>query len=232
MPSTDWLSAEFRARIKADKFTYGYPFVTISREAGAGGHSLAQAIQAETGSRQYADLYRDWIVLDEEICTAVMNDPDLHVSMKELVTEEYDGPLRDLIHEVVGKRTSHYTINKRIFEFIKLAARYGKVVLVGRGGSCATRGLAGGIHIRLVAPKDIREVHMANRFGVELDQARRMVRKQDSDRARMLRDFFNRDIEDPALYDAVYDTEEIPIDQIAREVIVMIEDRARAVSRA
>jgi len=217
------MSREFLDRIKEDGYQRGFPFVTISREAGAGGHTLAEAIRKQTSAFNYKELFRKWLVFDEAICTAVIKDPDLHVTIEELIAEAYNGPIVDFFHELVGKQSSHYTVANRTFEFIKNICSFGKVIVVGRAGSCVTQDLPGGIHVRLTASLDNRIQHMAQLLSLEPDEARRLIHKQDKDRSRLVRDFFNRRIQDAGLYTYVWDTDETPIDRIAREMIPLIE---------
>ena len=219
----DMMSREFLNRIKEDGYQRGFPFVTISREAGAGGHTLAEAIRKQTLDYNYKDLFRGWLVFDEAICTAVIKDPALHVTMEELLAETYNGPIVDFFHELVGKQSSHYTVATRIFEFVKTICSFGKVIVVGRAASCVAEDLPGGIHVRLTASLDSRIQHVAQFLHIEPDAARRMIHKQDKDRARLVRDFFNRSIDDAGLYTMVWDTDKMPIERIAKEVIPMIE---------
>jgi len=63
------------------------PFITISRETGAGGHSLAAALlklMAKHGTKSLSG----WHVLDQEICEKVAAEPGLKVSLHRLLSEE------------------------------------------------------------------------------------------------------------------------------------------------
>jgi cytidylate kinase len=226
------LDDAFLKRVKADAHTYGYPFATISRQAGAGGHTLAEALLARIEATGGGDLYRGWRIFDDEICTALIRDPELHVSLNELLTESYNGPVRDFFHEIVGKQTSHYTVAKRVFDFVRTVAQFGKVIIVGRAGACVTGGLPGGVHARLVASAASRESRMAQRFQVTLREARAMMEKQDGDRARLVQDFFDHDIADPALYDHVWDSDEMAIEEMADQLLEDIRARAVEVGRS
>jgi cytidylate kinase len=154
------------------------------------------------------------------------------VSLNELLTESYNGPVRDFFHEIVGKQTSHYTVAKRVFEFVRTVTQFGKVIVVGRAAACVTAGLPGGIHVRLVAAPASRERRMAQRFQVTLREARAMIEKQDGDRARLVKDFFDYDIDDPALYDHVWNSDETPIEPMADRLLEDIRTRAEEVGRA
>jgi cytidylate kinase len=219
---TKALNQAFLDRIKTDGYRRGDPFVTVSREAGAGGLSLAEAVHDRTHGLAYENRFRGWLIYDQAICQSIAQDPNLRVTMKELQTEQYDGPVADFFNELLGKQSSHYTVAVRTFSLIKTLMTFGKVIIVGRAGRFVARDLPGGIHIRLVAPLDIRIQRMCKRFCLDPDEALITIKKQDKDRKRLIRDFFSADITDPANYDAVWHTGAHTIDELADRVIEMI----------
>jgi cytidylate kinase len=98
----------------------------------------------------------------------------------------------------------------------------GKVILMGRGGVSITRDLASGVHIRLVAPRDTRVQRTMGNLGISEKEAARWVDDQDRSRARMVKSRFKQNIDDPLLYDAVWNTDTVPLDAIARYVTEMV----------
>jgi cytidylate kinase len=205
----------------------GLPFVTISRETGAGGHTLGRAILRRMDRYPDEDLLHGWEMFDQTLCALVAQDPELDASFESLVAEEYRSEIQQTIYELFRGQSQQYATYKRIFEVVRILAAIGKAIIVGRGGCCVTRGRLRGLHLRLVAPEPIRVKRMMDARQMDLEAARQMIRKQDHDRSRMMRDFFNRDIDDPLLYDAIINTAEIEIEELAGIVIQMIRDRAR-----
>ena len=51
------------------------------------------------------------------------------------------------------------------------------------------------------------------------------MRKQDHDRLRLIKSFFAADIDDPLLYDAVWNTGTVPVEAIAEAVVSIIKHR-------
>ena len=51
----------------ADLPEYGFPFVTISRQAGAGGHLLSYIILTELLKSKENDLFQGWHVFDKVV---------------------------------------------------------------------------------------------------------------------------------------------------------------------
>ena len=63
------------------------PFITISRQAGARGRTLARAILAEFEKHAKEPRLQGWNSFDEELCQLIVSDPKLNVSLSELITE-------------------------------------------------------------------------------------------------------------------------------------------------
>lgn len=206
-----------------------YPFITISRETGAGGHELANELIAQM--RQERELlFHGWQVFDQEIWKKILEDPKLKVSVKALMTEEYRNQLEDILFNLVERQTPQDVVIHRIFQLLRTLASYGKVVLVGRAGACVTRSLPSGVHVRLVASEPSRVNRMVRLLHVDEKEARRVMEEQDCSRARLVKDYFKRDITDPLLYDVVWNTDTVPMETIAAVIIRMIQTKALAVS--
>lgn len=211
-----------RNRSREEIVTEGYPFVTISREAGAGGHTLARDILRQMEVKYPGDLSEGWEVFDHKLCMMIAQDAKLGVSFDSLLEEEYRSEVSQVIYEMVAQKASRYQVYKRIFEIVRILGTLGKCVIVGRAGMCVTHDLPLGVHVRLVASEDTRVKRMMQMLESGEKEARRKVREQDRDRRRLLRDFFSRDISDPLLYDAVFNTEKMAVPEIAAVVVDMV----------
>jgi cytidylate kinase len=222
---------DLRSRMAKDKHWGGYPFVTISRQAGAGGHTLAEAVTAGTDRESYKDIFMGWKIMDRELCEEVVRSQEFHTSMKSLLAEEYHSELEEFVKALVGQG-DQYAMYKKMFWMIKSLARVGKIIFIGRAGNCVTAGQPGGIHVRLVAPLSVRTERMMKLFGVDERKAGKMIERQDRDRARLVKTYFDKDVDDPAIYDAVSDTGEMSIDELADKTIEMIQQKAREIGYA
>ncbi|MGI9592920.1 MAG: AAA family ATPase [Myxococcota bacterium] len=226
-PLRTCLTAHFRERRRAekDKPRRGeLPFITISRETGAGGQSLARAILAEFERHPGEPSLQGWSSFDQELCETIVSDPELNVSLTELVTEDYRTKAEDFVSVLLGKSFQE-EVQKKISVTLRELALVGKAILVGRGGSCITHDLAPGVHIRLVAPRDVRVQRMVELFSISEEEAARRVDQQDRSRAKMLKSRFKRDIDDPLHYDAIWNTDRVSLEVLARCVLEMIRER-------
>ncbi|MBI5624610.1 MAG: cytidylate kinase-like family protein [Elusimicrobia bacterium] len=202
------------------------PFITISREPGAGGHSLAEALLAEFRRRPETDELQGWGVFDQKLCETVAQDPKLRVSMQSLIREEYRGELADYISQAVAGTSAQSTVLAKVFETVRSLAWLGKVVIVGRAAACATRGFSHGIHVRLIAGREHRVRRMMGSLRADRREAERIMREQEDFRAALVRDYFQRDIADPHLYDCVWNVEKVPLERVSRVLADMVTELA------
>lgn len=200
-----------------------YPFVTISRQYGAGGRGLARVLLRHLNSKQDA-VFHDWKVFDREMCEAMLDEPSLRNSVEALLAEEYHSEVEAIVLSLLGGARSQPAAYSKLFETIRSLATIGKVIIVGRAGSCATKSLPLGVHLRLVASEESRISRMKLR-GKSLGEARRELERRDDDRARLVRNFFHESIDDPLLYDAVFNTGRTSLDSIAAMVLNLVSSR-------
>lgn len=212
----------FAERVEADERFEGYPYVTISRQAGAGGNALARALLEKIELKSYADPYRGWKIFDREIADILHEDRALERSTGSLISEEYHSEIEEFFKGLLGGPTDQYKLEKATFALVRTLASIGKVILVGRAGTCAASKLPGGVRVRLEAPVEWRVRNIMSLMSIDEHEAETLVKHQDHDRARLLRDFFDRDPDDPKLYDLVFDTSKTPIAEAAAQVYDLV----------
>ena len=205
----------------------GYPFVTISRQAGAGGHTLAREIIRQLPQAVDSEWARGWEVFDYRLCLLVAQDPDLKTPLETLLQERYQHGFQQTIQDMLTGQSEQYYLQKRIFEVVRILAAMGRVVIVGRVGNYITRGLPHGIHVRLVATEALRLKQMQEVMDVSEEEARRAMLKQDQERAALVRDYFNCDISNPLDYDCIWNTSRVSIEPIATSIVRLLADRAK-----
>jgi hypothetical protein len=203
----------------------GLPFVTISRQAGAGGHLLAHVLQTDFLNEKDRGLFRGWHVFDRELCEIVAQDPELKTSMEALLAENYRSEFQDFLDSLFLGRSEQYALYKKTFHIVRILALLGKVIIVGRGSAMVTRDIPGAINVRLVAPEASRVRWMMKKLKLDRPAALKTVRKQDADRRRMVKTFFQKDIDDPLLYDAVWNSETVNPHEMAHAIIGMLNHR-------
>jgi hypothetical protein len=199
------------------------PFVTISREFGAGGRRLARELLAVMHTR-HSPAFQGWKIFDRELCEQLAEEPELRSSVNRLVSEEYQSEVEALVVTFLGEASAQSLLIRRLFETIRTLATVGKVIIVGRAGSCVTGSLPLGVHLRLTASgkSKIRRMKLS---GLPDGEALKALGRRDSDRARLVRTHFHKNIADPSLYDVVWNTDRVPFHTISECTISLIETK-------
>lgn len=171
------------------------PFVTISREAGAGGtemgvmlaERLTRMEAAKVGPDGFGELsgsdVRKWKSLDREAISAIAADD--HLSKELIASLEVGGhSWIEQFFEGMGHtdRLSELAAFKRAVSAIRALGQNGRVILIGFGGVFVTSDMPGGVHVRLVAPVEFRIRNYAAVNGVSEKEARERVGVLDANR--------------------------------------------------
>ena len=193
------------------------PYISVSRQAGAGGEHIARVVGGKLG----------WDVLDKELLDLMTQRYHMPRDMLDFVDETKANWFYDVLGAFAGSRiVSQDSYVVHLERIIYLAALHGNVVIVGRGAHCVlprTSGLA----VRVVAPKRQRVEEMMERFQLVQQEASLHVDKIDKGRNAFCRRHFHRDVENPLEYDLLINTARLS-DEAAAELIV---DASRRVDR-
>lgn len=190
--------------------------ICISREAGAGGGTIARLV----GTRL------DWKVYDHELLEAIAH--GMEVPAEEART--YDELAPSLVQDwLLPLREEHYAPQEAYLDHLaKLVESIGKAgesILVGRGaGHLLPRSET--LLVRVVAPLKQRAKNLAARMGVSPRTARKAALDRDRRVAKFVRTLHRVDIADPHLYDLVLDTHSLGL-TIASELIVRTVEMGR-----
>ena len=203
-----------------------FPFVTISRQAGAGGNALAVALEEKIQKLQTEPLFKGWHLCGQQLSQMLCQDPALKNIVESLRSTEYHSHAEDFISQFIYGGSSQDVVIKKMFHLMRAFAIHGKVIFVGRGSTLLTRDLPLGIHVRLEASMESRVKRMMPEFGPDEKNVRRVIEEKDKAKAELVKTFFHKDIHDPLLYDVQWNTDRISIDEIADLLIVMIRRKA------
>jgi cytidylate kinase len=184
-------------------------YITVSREAGAGGSEIAKLLGQELG----------WDVLDKNLVDRVAERSHLSRSLLELVDETEPSWAYDVLGAWLDPAiVPHERYVVHLCRVILAAARRGNVVLVGRGANLLLprdRGLA----VRIVASEKYRLRRVMERDGFREAQARRYIAETDRARRDFVIRFFHHDISDPHLFDLVIQVDRLGLAAAAEAII-------------
>lgn len=179
--------------------------ITISRQVGSLGTEIAQMV-AEKLDYGYVD--------KDKIAQALADDgmPGPEVDK----FDEKKPPFWDTLS--IQRRKYLHLIQALIYDF----GRKGNVVIVGRGGQVLLKDLPGVLHIRIVAPFEVRVQRMIKQRGGDEKQAVGSLRRSDRDSAGFIRAYFDVDWEDQDLYDLIVNTRKLSVEAGARIILESI----------
>jgi len=179
--------------------------VTISRETGAGGHAiavrLAECLQALSPKGS-----PPWTVFDRNLIEQVLEDHHLPARLAEHLPEDTSSQLDDILDDLFGLRPDSWTVVQETAETILRLAMLGHVILIGRAAAVVTARLPHVLHVRLVAPFEVRVERVQADRKLSRKEAVEVVRREDRGRARYWKRYYGADIADPLLYHLVLNT--------------------------
>ncbi|MFA5057616.1 MAG: cytidylate kinase-like family protein, partial [Opitutaceae bacterium] len=184
------------------------PFITISRETGAGATTLGQLLLPLL-DRQFGPGNQRWVLLDKNLLTHALTVHHLPERLAEFLPEDRIPELRAVIGELVGLHPPLWQIEQKVTETIRQLAEIGHVIFVGRAAQLITQALPGGFHLRLVASRASRVNRMMALLNCDARSAEMHIQKNDRARRRFLKTYFDREIDDPHLYDLVINTDRV-----------------------
>jgi cytidylate kinase len=202
------------------------PFLTISRQAGAGAETVARLLADKLNARSGKDDEQPWTVFDKNLIGKVLEDQDMPQEIAKHVREDKDTTLQSLVGELLGMHPSMWTIFHHTSDTILKLARIGRCIIVGRGGNIITAKLKGGLHVRLVAPESVRLAHLKSHFELDDKAAQKYLHDEDTGRRRYVKTNFEKDIDDPLLYDAVLNTSTLGFERTADILAGMLAARS------
>ncbi len=102
-------------------------------------------------------------------------------------------------------RNSEAYLNAVKAVVLELAGK-GNVVLIGRAGQRILANYPGALHVRLIAPLDLRVQRVAKTQNISIESAHAQIEASDQHRRQYLKRYYQADWEDPSLYDLVINT--------------------------
>jgi cytidylate kinase len=185
--------------------------VTISRQAGAGAHVVAQKLgeYLETHSSR-------WAVFDRNLVEKVLEDHHLPTRLAKFMPEDRVSNIQDTMDELFGLHPPTSTLVQKISETILHLAELGNVILIGRGANVVTGKFDNIFHVRLVGSLEKRAAYLQKEKQLEGKAALKFLHDEDRGRRRYLKRYFQQDIDNPLLYHMVLNTDLVGYDGAAQ----------------
>ena len=182
------------------------PVVTISRQAGARGNTIAEALLTKLAANPAIPHRHPWTLFNQNLIQQVIEEHAMPESAAGYLREDGVADISLMVAELLGLHPGVYTVVRRTAETIRRIALAGNAVIVGRAGNLLTADIAHSIHVRLIAPEKTRVQHYAGHEGIPLAKAAAEVARLDRARKRYVKTHYQTDISDPMHYDLVLNT--------------------------
>jgi cytidylate kinase len=180
------------------------PVITISREDGSEGESIAERIAQTLG----------YHLVDKEFIAALLSQYGLVE-----FDQEYDTlpGFWDRFDAERGKRRA--LMVDMLDQVVRAVAHHGNIVILGRSGFAALGGFADVLHVRLKAPFPVRVARVMTRQQMTAEQAEAVVRESDRVRAAFVEKFYGVPWESAQAFDLVINTGAVSPDLVVTWVV-------------
>lgn len=173
--------------------------ITISREFGSGGETIARLVAKKTG---FLLVNKDTIVKGLAEHGIEIPSPDMEDlgsrEDKERQEQQYIEAMHDLIYDLAIRNN---------------------LVILGRGGAILFRDYPPALHVKIIAQFTRRVQQVMKIYNLAAETAVKLVKEQDHDKSRYYRQVFNVNWNNLRLYDLVLRTEKMDLEDAADLII-------------
>jgi cytidylate kinase len=170
--------------------------ITISREAGARGSTVARLVGQKTG----------WTVYDQELLEYIAHQMHLRASVLESLDEKAFQWSHDWLASLLEDQWQDqdaYIVH--LTKVVLAIGLHGEAIIVGRGAACILP-RDRSLNVRIIAKDSDRIAFLSQIERLTPQEAERYMRETDEQRKRFVRDYFHRNNEDVHEYDLVLDS--------------------------
>lgn len=167
--------------------------ITISRQLGSQGLEVARACAGLLGF--------------EVVWREVINQAALRSGAPEMALAAIDElGLLKLNPAPEASRAYHAAVQQVVTEL----ADQGSIVILGRAGQVILRGRADVLHVRILAPLEVRVQRLSKLRNISQTAAQAQIKASDRHRKAYLKQHYQVDWNDPELYDLIINTAHLP----------------------
>ena len=170
--------------------------VTISREAGARGSTVARLVGQKLG----------WTVYDQELLEYIAHEMHLRAGVLESLDEKAFRWAHDWLAALLEDQWQDqdaYIVH--LTKVVLAIGMHGEAIVVGRGAACILP-RDRSLNVRVIAKDADRIAFLSQTERLTPQEAERYMRETDAQRKKFVRDYFHRDNEDLHEYDLILDS--------------------------
>ena len=190
--------------------------ITISRQGGAGGVSVAHPLAKKLG----------YALIDEEIINMVAKDTKVTSKWVRSIEKDAGGLLNRMIDRLISREYIDRHVGKQkgyidekvyietLYKVITRIAEEDNCVILGRGGQYILKNFENAYHVLLVADKQDRINFMVEHHDFLPTKAKNIVEQYDIRRARLYRKMGEVDYDKSELYHLVINTSKLSLERV------------------
>lgn len=189
--------------------------ITISREAGARGTTIARHVAKRTG----------WTVYHQELLEYIAHEAHQRAGVLETLEHPANAWTNEWLATLLGKQWEYQESYIVCLARVVLAvALRGDSILVGRGAPfIVPRDRS--LHVRIIAAEPARVAYLSHIKRMTPHEAARLAAETDAQRVQFVHEYFRRDSRDPHGYDLVLDSSQLGEDRCAELVVSALQGR-------
>jgi len=200
------------------------PVITISRQAGAGAHTVAAELVSLLDARA-PEGSRPWAVFDRNIVDRVIAEHNLPTDVARFMPEDRITEIGDTLDTLFGLHPSAWSLVHKTADTVRHIASLGNIILIGRAGNIVTGDLPYALHVRLIGSLERRIEYIKDYKHLDQQAATELVHREDLGRKRYVKKYFGKDVDDPLLYHLVLNTDRVPFEVAARIIADAVDER-------
>lgn len=198
------------------------PFITISRETGCHSRSIANQLQQEI----YRLTAKKWPVISKELILDAAKELDINpLQVKHILNTHEKNHLEEILLAFGEHRYKSYqNVQNTLKNFISQVAANGHNIIIGRAGAIITSGMAGGIHVRLMAPLPWRVKSISQQMEISEHEAANFVKETDQKRNKLYMLFSGKELRQD-FFDLIVNNQRISDKEIVSLILLSMEQR-------
>jgi cytidylate kinase len=189
------------------------PCITISREYGCTGYLVAELLR-EIMIQKTGD---EWVLIDK----AVLEEVAQHHNISEEILRSL-GENNRILEDILATFSPQWKSDQEYFQLLSrhvvALAEQGNVIIVELGGAIITRHIEHSYHFRIYGSDAFKISLLATRLNLQLEDAEKLMFRQQKLRDHFTRDFLNQDDHASEFYDLLINNDRCTTDKIAQTV--------------
>ncbi|MBI4385104.1 MAG: cytidylate kinase-like family protein [Nitrospinae bacterium] len=194
-----------------------HPFLTISRDFGCGEEEIIPLLEKELGWKVYGRNLLDHLAQRESLSRSFMDTLD----------EQKQNLIDNWVNFLIRSGSvlqDDYVV--KISKMIKVIVAHESAIILGRGANYILADKKEGLHVKLIAPLDVRVKNIMKVRKLDEKEARKLVDQIDEERRTFVQRYFSRDFRECEKFDLTFNTTNVSPEAICKVVLLLLKEKS------